>query len=80
MSIMPDIPDISDMPDISEEADAVADTSLMSIEVEDAITMVLVAMFMFPSFVSELCDKLVQRGCEDMTCSVLLTSCRIKVK
>lgn len=44
MSIMPDIPDPCDMPDMSEEADAVADMPPMSIEVEDAIAMVLVVM------------------------------------
>lgn len=46
MSIMPDIPDMCDMPDMSEEADAVAEMPLMSIEVEDAIAMVFVAMSM----------------------------------
>jgi hypothetical protein len=35
-----------DMPDMSEEADAVADMPLMSIEVEEAIAMVLVAISM----------------------------------
>jgi hypothetical protein len=44
MSIMPDIPDPCDMPAMSEEADAVADMPPMSIEVEDAIAMVLVVM------------------------------------
>jgi hypothetical protein len=43
MSIMTDMCDI---PAMSEEADAVADMLLMSIEVEDAIAMVLVAMSM----------------------------------
>jgi hypothetical protein len=41
---MPDIPDPCDMPDMPEEADAVADMPPMSIEVEDAIAMVLVVM------------------------------------
>jgi hypothetical protein len=45
-SIMPD------MPDMSEDADAVADMPLMSIEVEDAIAMALVAMLMLAFFTS----------------------------
>ena len=54
---MPIMPDIPDMPDISEEVEAVAEDvamPLMSMEVEDAIAMVLVAMFMLPSWVSSV--------------------------
>ena len=51
---IPDIPDIPDMPDMLEEADEVADMPLMSMEVEDAIAMVLVAMFMLPLLLSRV--------------------------
>lgn len=57
ISDMPIMPDIPDMPDISEEVEAVAEDvamPLMSMEVEDAIAMALVAMFMLPSWVSSV--------------------------
>lgn len=48
MPIMPDIPDICDMPGTSEDVAVAEDVAmpLMSMEVEDAIAMVLVAIFM----------------------------------
>ena len=55
MSIVPDIPDVCDMPDMSEEVDAVAEDvamPLMFIEVEDAVAMALVAMFMSALWIS----------------------------
>lgn len=59
MSIIPDIPDMPDIPDISEEADDVAEDvamPLISMEVEEAIAIVLVAMFMLSLLISRVED------------------------
>jgi len=56
MPIMPDIPDICDIPDISEEVVVAEDVviALISMDVEDAIAMVLVAISMLPSVVPRI--------------------------
>jgi len=53
---MPDIPDICDIPDISEEVVVAEDVviALISMDVEDAIAMVLVAISMLPSVVPRI--------------------------